>query len=113
MAVILWKYGYGSQAHFVEDLLRLNKSSGPDFDKELASIAMWGGSGAVWEVGKFKEGSMSPAMQKEADEDELRFRGAIMTIAQFMKKNGIGSEDIRERSQFIADTFNHWSKKGL
>ena len=113
LAVLLTKYGNGAQAHFVESLIRLKKRSNSDFEEELASIEMWGGAGAVWEVPKFKEDWMSHVMGKEADADELRFREAIIYLANYMNTNRIGSDDIRERARFTADTFNYWIEKGI
>ena len=113
LAALLAKYRNGGQAHFVEHLIGLLKGNNPDFEKELASVSMWGGAGSVVDVPSFREKWMSRELDKEADADELRFRQAIIYLAQYMNKNRIGSDAARFRALSTADIFEQWTEKGL
>jgi hypothetical protein len=101
---LLAKYQRGGQAIFVSNLIDMRRASDPDFLKYLASVEMWGGSGSVWEVDKFRSSNREGAYA-----DELRFRNAIISIANQMEKDGVGSE----RTRYIAETFKVWTVKGL
>jgi hypothetical protein len=101
---LLAKYQHGGQATFVSHLIDMRRGSDPDFFKYLTSVEMWGGPGSVWEVDKFRSSS-----REEAYTDELRFRNAIISIANQMEKDGVGSE----RTRFIAESFKVWTEKGL
>jgi hypothetical protein len=47
LAELLHKYGHDGQAAVVDEIVTTLETSTPDY-KRLASIDMWGGSGAVW-----------------------------------------------------------------
>jgi hypothetical protein len=48
LAQLLHKYGLDGQAAVVDEIVATPETSTPDY-KRLASIDMWGGSGAVWD----------------------------------------------------------------
>jgi hypothetical protein len=49
LAGLLHKCGHDGQAAVVDEIAAILETSTPDY-KRLASIDMWGGPGAVWEV---------------------------------------------------------------
>jgi hypothetical protein len=57
---------------------------------------MWGGSGAVWEVGPIGT-------------DTAQFRNAIIQLAEAMDRDGIGTEGSRS----AASIFTQWNRQGL
>jgi hypothetical protein len=93
---LLVKHDYPGQAETVAKLIELREGDGKDFTRLLQSGEMWGGSGAVWEVGSM-EG------------DTRAFRSAIMSLAAEMDEAGLGLE----HSNFIANVFRDWNEKGL
>ncbi len=101
LAKLLHKHGHSGQAAVVDEIVASLGTSTPDY-KGLASIDMWGGSGAVWEVCFFS--SASP----EYLADERSFRKAIIRIAATMDQMKIGTD----RSRFIAKTFQEWIDRG-
>jgi hypothetical protein len=103
LAELLHKYGHDGQAAVVDEIMATLETSTPDY-KRLASIDMWGGSGAVWEVCFF-----ASAMGAEGRADEAYFRKAIIRIAATMDQMKIGTD----RSRFIAKTFQGWLDKAL
>ncbi|MBI3477021.1 MAG: hypothetical protein HY010_14915 [Acidobacteria bacterium] len=103
LAELLHRYGHDGQAAVVDEILATLETPTPDYT-HLASIDMWGGSGAVWEV------SLIPStMQAAVRADEIIFRNAIIRIAAAMDQMKIGTE----RTRFIAKTFQGWLDKGL
>ena len=103
LAELLHKYGHDGQAAVVDEILATLETSTPDY-KRLASIDMWGGSGAVWEVCLIPS-----AMRVAGRDDETSFRSAIIRIAAAMDQMKIGTE----RTRFIAKTFQGWLDKSL
>jgi hypothetical protein len=103
LAELLHKYGHDGQTAVVDEIVSTLETSTPDY-KRLASIDMWGGSGAVWEVCL-----IPPAMRVVGRADETSFRNAIIRIAAAMDQMKIGTE----RTRFIAKTFQGWLDKGL
>jgi hypothetical protein len=93
LAELLHKYGHDGQAAVVDEIVATLETSTPDY-KRLASIDMWGGSGAMRAAGRA---------------DETSFRNAIIRIAAAMDQMKIGTE----RTRFIAKTFQGWLDKGL
>ena len=103
LAELLHKYGHDGQAAVVDQIVATLETSTPDY-KRLASIDMWGGSGAVWEVCLIPS-----AMRVEGRADRTNFRKSIIRLAATMDQMKIGTE----RSRFIAKTFQGWLDKGL
>tara|TARA_R100001369_G_scaffold1830_1_gene5975 strand:- start:6278 stop:6643 length:366 start_codon:yes stop_codon:yes gene_type:complete len=69
------------QAEWVERIKSaLLSDDKADFLKKLVSVDMWGGSGAVWEVGGFKY-----------DTDNKKFVTEIAKLTDLMKASGIRS----------------------
>lgn len=99
---ILSKYGHTVQANFVECLLRLYEAGSPEFERKLASIDMWGGAGAVWDV-SIPHGTA----------DRSRFFEALIALADYMSAHTIGPERIRERAASTAAIFRQWLAQGL
>lgn len=89
---ILVKHNHPGQAEVVARLLVLYSQDLGQFSQLLQSISMWGGSGAVWEVGP-------------TGEDTRRFREAFIRLSDWMESNGLGME----RSRFIASVFLYWN----
>ena len=100
---LLHKYGHHGQGMVVDQIVTTLETQHPDY-RRLASIDMWGGSGAVWEVCL-----TSGRSSDEERSDEKSFREAIVRIAAAMDQMKIGTE----RSRFIAQTFQGWLDRGL
>ena len=87
------------QARTVERLIELRSTNRAEFDRLLHSVDMWGGSGAVWEVGPSR-----------MNRDEVQsFRAGIIALSEWMESQGAGFE----RSRFIADVFRKWNAAGI
>jgi hypothetical protein len=87
------------QARTVGRLIELRSADPAEFDRLLHSVDMWGGSGAVWEVGPSR-----------MNRDEVQsFRTAIIALSEWMESEGVGFE----RSRFIADVFRKWKAAGI
>lgn len=99
---ILSKYGYTAQADFVEELLHLYENNSPEFAMKLASIEMWGGSGAVWD-----------AYIPQGTPDQARSLRALIALADYMNAQMIGPKLMRERAESLASTFRQWLIEGL
>ena len=100
---LLHKYGHHAQGKVVDEMIASLEAADPDY-KRLASVDMWGGPGAVWEV------CLTPSsMNNEQRADETTFRKAIIRVAAAMDALKIGTE----RSQFIAKTLQGWIDKGF
>jgi hypothetical protein len=72
LAELLHEYGHDGQGAVVDEIVATLETSTPDY-KRLASIDMWGGSGAVWEVCLIPS-----AMRVARRADEISFRNAII-----------------------------------
>ena len=97
LARILTKHDHLGQAEVVQQLLQgLRSGDRSSFPTLLQSVDMWGGSGAVWEVG-------------DLGDDTRAFRQAIIDLAAEMDKCGLGME----RSRFVASTFAEWNRLGV
>src|SRR5689334_17407791 len=84
-AELLHKYGHHGQGAVLDGIIATLETD-PDY-KRLASIDVWGGSGAVWEV------CLTPSsMGGEERADEKSFRRAIVGIAAAMDQLKIGTE---------------------
>jgi hypothetical protein len=100
---LLHKYAHHGQGTVVDQIVATLETRNPDY-KRLASIDMWGGSGAVWEVCLTSGGGSD-----EEQADEKSFREAIVRIATAMDQMKIGTQ----RSRFIAETLQGWIDRGL
>lgn len=103
---LLRKHDFPGQAEVMDDLLRLIESNYGQFVRKIQGVDVWGGSGAVWEVGSFANRGF-PA--EFAIDDELQFRRAIIQLSHQMDESGIGTD----RARYIASVFNDWLQKGL
>jgi hypothetical protein len=87
------------QAKVVRKLMDLHQTDTAAFNHLLHSVDMWGGSGAVWEVGPSR-----------MDSSQVRsFRDTIIALADWMDLQGTGLE----RSRFIAGVFRKWNAMGI
>jgi len=93
---LLLANAFPGQAEIVQRLLQLNDENSDEFVRLLISVDMWGGSGAVWEVG-------------DLGDDTLAFRNAFIMLAAQMERAGLGTEG----SRFIASTFRQWNRAGV
>lgn len=93
---ILTRQGHPGQARVVDRLIQLHDHDPEEFQRLLQSVDMWGGSGAVWEVGSLFT-------------DARRFGELIIRLAEEMDAAGLGTP----RSQDIANTFRSWRGQGL
>jgi hypothetical protein len=93
---LLVNHQHAGQAVVVGKLIELLPVDRDAFIRLLQGVDVWGGSGAVWEVGPLGA-------------DERSFRSAIISLATQMDAQGIGSE----RSRFIARTFENWNRLGV
>jgi hypothetical protein len=103
IASLLHKYKNYGQAKVVEEILATLTTFSPDYER-LRGVDLWGGAGAVWEVGPFTGGK-----PEETRADELAFRRAFIRLADTMNQMDIGTE----HSRFIATTFQSWMDKGI
>jgi hypothetical protein len=103
LAGLLHKYGHHGQATVVDEIRASLETLNPDY-KRLASIDMWGGSGAVWEV-SLTSSRTSP----EGGADRESFHKTIIRIAESMDHLKIGTD----RSRSIAKIFREWLDKGI
>lgn len=100
---LLNKYGHHALAAIAAKIAKSLNTSKPDY-KRLASVDMWGGSGALWEVDL-----ISSKISEEAYADKKSFRESIIRIATVMEGLGIANE----RSKWIARVFQVWLEKGF
>lgn len=105
VAVLLRKYGHTGQANVAEKILTSLETEDPDY-KLLASVSMWGGAGAVWDV-SIPRTISSPEGTK--NDDGTTFIQAIIQIAEMMDRLGIG----HQRSRDIARIFRTWMKGSI
>jgi hypothetical protein len=88
---ILTKNGNSGQANFVGSLkVRLSEEDSSGFVRDFCSASMWGGSGAVWEVGGF-----------ESEEMERSFRRCMIQLVEQTRQMGI----TYRHAKHIADLF--------
>ena len=95
---LLRRSGNTGQADFVSSIRTLLDTDSPDVTSHLTSVDMWGGSGAVWEVGYF-----------ESPDDKRAFWQLVVDLAHEMRSAGIQ----HERSLFVADTLSEWLASGV
>src|SRR5580765_3592640 len=104
---LLVKYGHEGQARCIANLIELLDSGQvAEFAKTIRSVDVWGGAGAVWEVGPFNKAGIP---QAESREDTRLFRASIAALADAMDEQGIGMHRARE----IAATHREWDRRCL
>ena len=87
--------GNKGQVEVIEFLLQyLNQSDIPQFKKLLNSVDMWGGSGAVWEVGIKDEILMR------------KFQSEIIKLINLMDKTKILRRGIKSRKKLFLEDLN-------
>lgn len=91
---ILSKHGHIGQACVIERLMKLQKEDPLEFRSLIQGVDLWGGSGAVWEVGDLGEGTR-------------RFQNAIIRLAEEMDHTGLGTEHSRAIAH-ILQAWAHW-----
>ena len=91
MRDVLTAHGHHAQAEVTERLVRLAVDSDDAFLKELQGVDVWGGAGAVWEVG-------------ELGADQSRYWALVIALAGVMAKEDVETE----RARSIAETFSGW-----
>ena len=95
----LRKYDFHHQADIISTLITAISNQTADHIAMLHSIGIWGGSGAVWEVGPFytKNGHIS-------SEDTIAFEKAFIALVGKMNRLKIAND----RELFVATTFEKW-----
>lgn len=89
--VLLRDNSHIGQADFVRQIHgALYRNDITDFIKKLNSVDMWGGSGAVWEVGMFK-----------TQNDEKEFELQILRLVKLMKVDGINKGRANSVAKFF------------
>jgi hypothetical protein len=102
LAPILEKYEYDWHAAHLRHLIALGEARAATFTQELGGLSLWGGSGAVWEIGTLRLEGISKA---EARRDERQFGRAIIELADEMTARQLGTEMGADRPRFIASAF--------
>lgn len=87
---LLVKCGYPWQAENVRKLIDLQDTNEAEFVRLIQDGGMWGGSGAVWEVGPMGE-------------DTVAFKKAMVQLAEEMEDVGLACKG----SQFAACCFRN------
>jgi hypothetical protein len=96
MLVILRDNSHSSQADWVRKIHgSLYRNDITDFIKKLNSVDMWGGSGAVWEVGRFN------TLDEEKD-----FGRQIVRLEELMKTNRISHGKAKSVARYFRKEFN-------
>ncbi|MHB1157141.1 MAG: hypothetical protein ACYC26_09915 [Phycisphaerales bacterium] len=103
---LLLKHDFPGQGSVVGRLVKMAEENSDEFAAEVADGAVWGGAGAVWEVGTFKGHKLPDA---EASQDEARFHTAIIRLAEQLDAVGIGTAGSRD----IAGILRGWRANGL
>ena len=92
---LLVKNAAFGQALVVEKLIHFRDANQAEFTRLLQGRDVWGGSGAVWEVGQLGR-------------DSALFWDAVIALADDMERQGLGTE----RSHFVAETLRGWRAAG-
>ncbi len=93
---LLRSHGHFGQADYVKQLLDLPTRNRTELISFIQTVEMWGGAGAVWEVGDLKT-------------DTLIYREAIIRLAAAMDRDGIGTD----RSRHVASILSDWNQRGV
>src|SRR5438067_491573 len=105
LADLFGKYREGGSATFVEQLIKLLEVGSPELYDKLNSIEMWGGMGSVWDYQRFygpqAYGPQANVSDKEAYNDEVSLREAMISLVNQMDQEGLLDERVRQRAYFI------------
>lgn len=92
---ILLRLKFSGQYQVISDLLDLlDKNEDEIFIKELNSVNMWGGAGAVWEVGILEK------------KDEIAFMNKLIELIDFMETTNVLGREIKSIKKIL-----NWSIK--
>lgn len=96
MIEILDDNSFSSQANWVKQIHgALTRDDISDFIKKLNSVEMWGGSGAVWEVGGFR-----------SRDEEIEFGKQIISLVELMKNDQIDHGKAKSVSRYFKKEFD-------
>jgi hypothetical protein len=95
---ILRRNDHPGQANYVAAVATIAEWDPIAVIPALTSGAMWGGSGAVWEVGTFDSAT-----------DRREFSKLLMQLVEAMKAQGINSPGADDRAAILSQ----WIEKGL
>ena len=88
---LLYENSNVGQAEWVEKIKSsLLENDNDSFKKKLTSVDMWGGSGAVWEVGFI-----------DTDEREKKFILELIKLLDLIKESGIKSKGAYSRKNIL------------
>lgn len=96
LRLLLSLHGHRGQENVVAQLIELYQFDRERFAKLIQSVEVWGGAGAVWEVG-----DLGP--------DTVPFRNAIVRLAEALESERLATN----RSRDIADIFRRWNEMGI
>ncbi len=85
---ILEKYGYQGEAEYIMKVMDSLSGRHTAWRELLSSDRIWGGAGAVWEVGHL-------------DEDTLLYWNLFLELAQETEASGVDSEKIRNVREIL------------
>ena len=91
MGEILTAHGDYGHAEVTAKLARLAVEDDDAFVKEIQSVSVWGGSGALWEVGGLGA-------------DKRRYSALVVALAGVMAKEDVETE----RARWVAETLSGW-----
>ncbi len=96
LIMLLRENTHEGQANFVESMLKTLINDQEDkVIKALKSVDMWGGSGAVWEVGYFKN-----------KKEEIEFMCQIVNLIDLMKKSGLSIYNLKRLQKLFKSEIN-------
>jgi hypothetical protein len=98
MEQILRRNGHPGQADYIAAVATIAEWDPCAVASPLASVAIWGGSGAVWEVGTFV-----------SKEEERTFWSALCRLTEEMRCRGMSSP----RAESIAKIMTERLERGL
>ena len=98
IAQLLERNGHPGQAEYVSALATVAHWDSTAVEPGLASGAMWGGSGSVWEVGEWS-----------SREDRRRFMQLLLRLAEEMRRAGITSPG----AESCAAIMSSWLTSGI
>jgi hypothetical protein len=98
MEQLLRRNDHPGQADYVAAIATIAEWDPCAAASALASGAMWGGSGAVWEVGRFG-----------SEEEKRTYWKALCRLTEEMRSRGIGSARAESTAKILAE----WIEQGL
>jgi len=94
--VLLSDNSHNAQSEWVREIKEsLCSNDKKDFIKKLNSVNMWGGSGAVWEVGNFR-----------TFDEAKEFGKQIIRLVQLMKADKISHGKAKSVSRYFKKEYN-------